>query len=155
MKCLCKDNNGIDRLMEYLGGPGTAGRRAELELHAQECAECRGLLRAWSALDEFRAPEVSANFDQKLYARIARENEAPWPVRMWRTLRPAGPVAWWKMAIPAAACAVLVAVLAVRVPYGAADGDKSAKVEPVNIEQVEQALDDMDLLSPVSPAGAL
>src|SRR5262245_5717539 len=144
MTCLCKEH-GFDRVMEYLGGAATPERRAELEAHAQTCIECRRLIRAWDALDEYEAPEVSADFDAKLYARIAEQNRA-W-VR--RVVWPAGPIAWWKPAIPVAACAALLIALLVRVPGGApVDGNKQAKVEPVNIEQVEQTLEDLDLLAP-------
>src|SRR5258708_6103756 len=132
MTCLSKDKDGIERLMEYLGGPSTAERRAELEQHAQECVECRGLLRAWNALDEYTAPEVSEDFDSKLYARIAREKQSWWRRIFW----PAGPVAWWKPAIPLAACAAVLIALWVRVPVTHVDSDKQAKLEPVNIEQV-------------------
>ena len=135
------------RLMEYLGGASTAERRAELELHAEECIECRGLLRAWNALDEYTAPEVTADFDAKLYARIAEQKQSQSWIR--RVLWPAGPLAWWKPAIPVAACAALLIALLVSVPKaGPVDGNKQAKVEPVNIEQVEQALEDLELLAP-------
>jgi hypothetical protein len=152
MTCLCKDHDGIERLTEYLGGACTAERRAELELHAQECVECRGLLRAWNALDEYAAPEVSPDFDAKLYARIGQEKLGWWSgQRTWwqKTLWPSGPLAWWKPAIPVAACAALLIALLTRVPTSTpVDGSKQAKAEPVNIEQVEQALEDMDLLAP-------
>jgi len=144
MTCLCKDQDGIERLMEYLGGPSTAERRAELELHAQECLECRGLLRAWNALDEYAAPEVSTDFDAKLYARIAEDRQVWWRRMLW----PSGPLAWWKPVIPVAACAALLAALLIHVPGTAVDSDKQAKVEPVSIEQVEQALQDLELLAP-------
>jgi hypothetical protein len=145
MTCLCKDQDGIERLMEYLGGASTAERRAELELHAQECVECRGLLRAWNALDEYQAPEVSPDFDAKLYARIAVDRQSWWKGTLW----PSGPMAWWKPVIPVAACAALLVALVVHTP-SPADLDKQAKLspEPLNIEQVEQALEDLDLLAP-------
>jgi len=148
MTCLCKDQDGIERLMEYLGGPAPAEqwaeRRAELELHAQECPECRGLLRAWNALDEYAAPEVSTDFDAKLYARIAEDRQVWWRRMLW----PSGPLAWWKPAIPVAACAALLVALLIHVPSTSVDSDKQAKAEPVSIEQVEQALQDLELLAP-------
>ena len=127
----------------------------ELELHAQECQQCRGLLRMWTALDEYAAPAVSADFDQRLYARLAEEPARD--QRSWarRVLWPSGPLAWWKPAIPVAACAALAVALLVRGPDGGASpagGD--AKVEPVNIEQVEQVLQDLDLLAPALAQGA-
>ncbi len=48
----------------------------------KECAECRRLVEAqrtvFSALDQWAAPEVSADFDKKLYARIAADKPSFW-----------------------------------------------------------------------------
>jgi hypothetical protein len=106
--------------------------------------ECRGWLRAWNALDEYAAPEVSPDFDAKLYARIAQDKPAGWRRVLW----PSGPLAWWKPAIPVAACAALLIALLVHAPGTRVDSNKQAKVEPVNIEQVEQTLEDLELLAP-------
>jgi anti-sigma factor RsiW len=152
MTCLKNNKEGADILIEYLAGTLDPARQAALERHAAECPECRGLLGVWTTLDEFKAPEVSPDFDARLYARIAAEKSAPW----WRRLLwPAGPIAWWKPAIPVAACAALAVALIVRGPAGGpADGNKQAKVEPVSMEQVEQALEDLELLAPVPAQGA-
>jgi anti-sigma-K factor RskA len=176
MNCLYKNKPGADILAEHLleeYGAGTLDpvRRAELDRHVEECAECRGLLEVWNRLDGFEAPAVSENFDQRLYARIAAEKQLPW----WRRILLPSATVWrpswrhlWRPALPlAAACAVLVLALMVRDPDAtsnatktATDPVKQATVEPVknsDVDQLVQALDDLELLSPVtqSSSGAI
>ena len=49
--------------------------------HVAECAECAEELasmeKTWKLLDEWQAPEPSAFFDAKLYARLRVEQEKP------------------------------------------------------------------------------
>ena len=138
MICLSSNPHGADLLIEYLGGTLDPARTAELEQHMEGCADCRGLVNVWTALEEWKAPEVSPDFDARLYARIAEAERTPW----WRKT-------WWKPAVPLAACAALVAgFLAIRSPEPTEP--LKAKVEQVNIEQVEQALEDIALLTPQS-----
>ena len=141
MICLSLDKQGPDILIEYLDRTLDPLRAAELERHLEECADCRGLVGVWNTLDEWVAPEVSSGFDQRLYARIAAEKRAPW--WSWGKLA-------WKPAIPLAACAGLLAgFLLVRAPETAPP--LKAQIEPVSMEQVEEALEDMDLLVPPAP----
>jgi hypothetical protein len=113
--------------------PDTA---SAFERHVGCCAVCReaaALQRAvWTALDEWHALPVSPDFDQRLSARIAdTKNRAWW---RWRLLLP------WRFLLPVAACVALGAVLLVRQP---------AAAPPPPIEQVQHALDDMDLLNQI------
>ena len=52
----------------------------EAKKHAAECSACAGELagmeRTWKLLDEWQAPEPSAFFDAKLYARLRQEKES-------------------------------------------------------------------------------
>ena len=138
MTCLRDNLKGADLLMGYLEGTLSAEERAELDSHAMECVECRGLLAVQGMLEE-QVPEVSADFDARLYARIQREEQKKW----WRLL--------WRPAIPlAAAAAVLVVMFVARTPVAPVDDPKQASVDRVEIEQLEQALDDLELLMPVS-----
>ncbi len=94
----------------------------------------------WRALDEWEAPPVAHDFDQRLYARIG--NEVSWWDRLWRPvfLRRGLPVA-------AAAAAVIAAVLMVR-PGAAPEpvAPRSAVVDTVSPDQAEQALQDMETM---------
>jgi hypothetical protein len=112
---------------------------AELARHIQECADCCGLASVWERLDEFAVPEVTPGFDARLYARIARE-EARLSWTSWRRWL------WPPVAPLAAAAAVAALVLFLNVP-GSPDAAKQAS--KAEIEQVAQAVDDLDLLTPL------
>jgi len=140
----------------------------------------------WEMLDAWTPLEVSRNFDARLYARIAEERAAPaWRQWLGRLFRPATPYQWWKPAVSlAAAGAMLSLALLVGLPdklpfahtaapvYKAQTAYKSAyknttaqsapgslaASEDIDLEQVQQALDDMELLTPVgsqSPSSPL
>jgi hypothetical protein len=51
----------------------------EAKQHVAECSACAeemaGMERTWKLLDEWQAPEPSAFFDAKLYARLREEKE--------------------------------------------------------------------------------
>jgi len=162
MDCLLNARDGAETLIDYCAGTLDAARAAALEQHALSCGECRRMLEAqravWTSLDELPASSFDATrFDQQLYARIAREDASPWWLRAWRNLsQPAMPWNSWKPAVSlAAACAVLTVGFLVRLPEGA-DGSRfeKARMEVVDMEQVEQALEDLEMLTPVAAAPA-
>jgi anti-sigma factor RsiW len=138
-------------LLNYSAGALDAARAAEVARHVEACADCRRVVEVWQTLDHWTPPAVSRDFDTRLYARIAEENAAPvW--RRWalRIFQPAIPVAIWKPAVSlAAACAVLAVGLVVRTP-SPTDQTKQVRVENVDIEQVANALDDLEILTPKS-----
>lgn len=139
MICLSKNEQGADLLAGYLAKTLDGARMAELDRHIRECADCRGLATVWERLDEFAAPEVTPGFDARLYARMAagETRRAAW----WRR--------WlWRPVAPLAVAAALMALaLFVHVP-GTPDAPK--QTNKTEIEQVAQALDDMDLLIPIT-----
>jgi anti-sigma factor RsiW len=145
----------IDELIDYCAGDLNAARSGEIARHVAECDECRGIVEAqravWFALDKYAAPEVSMDFDAKLYRRIAQEEAAPlW--RRWalRIFEPALPVAFWKPAVSVlAACGVLAIGLMVRTPQAAEPKQIHAE-HAVDIETVATALDDLEMLTPTS-----
>src|SRR5579871_5119658 len=157
MNCLVESREGAEILVDYCARTLPPERAAEVAAHLAECAECRKLVDAqaevWETLERWQAPEVSAGFDQKLYARIARENAEPsWKRWVRRILQPAVPVAFWKPAVSlAAACAVLTVALVVHEPVRPVAPAKQAHAESVDIEQVAKALDDLEILTPTSP----
>src|SRR5579883_3299566 len=157
MECVTKIKDGAEVLMDYASGALSAARVAEVERHIQSCAACRDLFAAqralWTGLDQFTAPEVSADFDERLYARIAQEDAAPlWKRWALRLLEPAVPVAVWKPAVSVAAiCAVLTVGLVLRNPAIPEKAHTQIRAEhTVDIEQVADALDDLELLTPGS-----
>ena len=138
MICLSKNEQGADLLTGYLAKTLDTARMTELDRHVQECAECRGLVTVWERLDEFAAPEVTPGFDGRLYARIAAEEArgTSW-FRRWL----------WRPIAPLAAAAAVVALAFYMHPFGTRDA--SGQASKAEIEQVAQAVDDLDLLTPI------
>ena len=143
---ICPKQNKQDEqiLLEYCSGKLDEHRFREVENHAAECAACAAWIaeqRAlWSALDEFRAPQVSPEFNARLYQRIEERQRGGWWKQFWRT-------AWKPTLATAAAGAALAIGLTVSVPRSS-DPPKKASVESVDMDQVEHALEDLDLLTP-------
>jgi hypothetical protein len=150
MNCITKNDNGAEILLDYSLGKSVLGKSgdvqvAELENHIQGCEECRRVVDAQKfaleALDDFRAPEVSPDFDRKLYARIAM-NEAKqsfWARFGWKPVLPIG-----------LAAAALSLALVIRTPDPIDSAPKQTKIEKTDIEHLEQTLDDIDMLTPSS-----
>jgi len=137
MICLNKNEQGAELLTGYLAKTLDAAGMAEVDRHIQDCAECRGLVSVWEKLDEFAAPEVTPGFDARLYARIAAEDaNRPW----WRRLL-------WRPAVPLVAAGALVGLGLLMVPRSPNAGKQA---NTTDIEQVAQAVDDMDLLTPIA-----
>lgn len=142
-------------VIDYCAGTLGPRERADFERHLVDCEPCSRVVTAqrevWETLDRWTPPEVSTNFDARLYSKIAREDEAPaWVRWIRRILRPPVPMTAWKPAVSlAAACAVLAAGLMVRAPHPGSHAPQ-VRSERVDIDQVQTALDDIDVLMPPS-----
>ncbi len=163
MDCIKNNKQRAEILTDYCAGVLDPAVALEIDTHTGECAECRDLVEAqrvvWKMLDAWTPLEASRNFDDRLYARIAAEQAEPgWRQWLRRVFLPATPYRLWKPAVSlAAAGAVVGLALIVRVPeQPAAPSHQSVSVqaaagsEEIDLEQVQQALDDMELLTPVS-----
>ena len=150
MICLdLKKDKDAEILLNYATGLLAPAQVLELEQHAGHCSSCAKLLTAqrevWTALDTFSVPDVSVNFDQLLYARIAAEQQQALWARWWKRWFVEFPA--WKPALAGAvACAVLAVGLTVRAPH-ADNSTKQASIDN-DIEQVEQVLEDLEMLTP-------
>ena len=142
--CPTKDKQSAEILLEYCAGTLDPDRALEFEKHAAECAECGRQVASqralWQTLDQWTPAEIPPDFDARLYARIAREEATP-PWKSWFT--------WgWKPALlMAAACAAIVIGLYVHQPQ------PPTRTDTVDIDQVEHALEDLDMLTPLPAAG--
>jgi hypothetical protein len=147
MICFTNHKEGAEILLQYSGGKLDAAQMREADLHVESCAECRLLVAAqravFAALDDFDAPAVSADFDQKLYARIAAERPT-----FWHRWLPVTPIVWWKPAVPVALAALALSALFVVRTSNSGSTQQQPAIGKADVEQVEQALDDMDLLAP-------
>ncbi len=152
MQCPKENGNAAELMIAYVAEALEPATQIALERHIAVCADCRDMAArqktVWDALDHWKPAPISPDFDEKLYHRIAQEEQQGW----WRclasanwswALRPAMPVA--------AACAALIVAFLIRGPLS--DRDAAPQVQPqVSIEQVERALDDVDLLKQLTPA---
>ena len=133
-------------LLSYVDRQLDPDKMETLHRHVAICPDCarvvEGQRAVWQALEQWEPIAVSADFDDRVMARIAAE-PSPW----WRRLLQAAPtLGWWKPAMPlAVACAAL---LAVAVWHGPASGDKpaGATMDSAEAQQVEEALNDLDML---------
>jgi anti-sigma factor RsiW len=163
MNCPTKRNEDAEILLDYCARRLSPLQTAEFEVHLKQCADCSRLVDAqkevWGALEAWTPSPVSTNFDARLYARIAREQAAPaWQLWLRRVLQPALPYPFWKSAVPLiAACALLAVGLTVRMPEATHAVQPQLRADKVDIEQVEQALEDFDILTPPAqaPAGSM
>jgi hypothetical protein len=129
--------------------------------HLADCPACRqefdDLRATWALMDEWTAPEPSAYFDTRLYARL-REAETAAPESLWQRmaalLRPVGN----RGLRPAMAGALAVAVLlgggtaATLLTHHGSNPSASPTVNDLRIyDNNAQALQQMDLLDESGP----
>jgi anti-sigma factor RsiW len=174
MRCPIEVGNEAETMVAFATGRLTPAEQGAFELHMAECAECRRLADAqksvWSALDAWRVPSVSEDFDHRLQARIAADERRPWWQRQWDSLSHPGLWFSWKPVLPvAAACVLLLGVFLLHnpiavngVPANPPAAVQTHDAQKVDVDQVERALDDIDMLNqldvpasvPHAPAGS-
>ena len=142
----CREETEL--LLEYAAGGLDAADREAVERHMEACGPCRefvaGQRAVWAALDRWETPPVAEDFDRRLYARIARESS--WWDRITRLFSSA-PI---RRGLPVVAAAglVLAAFLVINrsEPAPLAPPAAARQVEPLGPDQVETALQDMEML---------
>jgi len=152
MNCLTQFGENSELLLAYSAGKLNPETKAEWDRHLETCAGCRELVRrqesVWAALDAWEAAPVSPDFDRRLYHRI--EQEVSWWDRLLRPFRPM----LVRQALPVAAAllVMLTASSLYRQPASLqpAPQTESAQLENVQPEQVENAVQAMQMLSDFS-----
>ncbi|MFN3325008.1 MAG: anti-sigma factor family protein [Bryobacteraceae bacterium] len=137
-----------EALVAYSAGRMGAARARELERHIADCEHCARFCReqqaVWGALDGWQAAAISRDFDHRLMARIEAHTRRPQWLRWTEAL------AGWRVAAPALALGLVVAVGIFVTGDGAPDPGLTARsveiAEPVDFDQVESALDDLEML---------
>lgn len=157
MHCPLQNGEIAEVLLDYWARKLPPTVASEVDRHVQSCAECSAYCSAqghvWSAMDNWEPPPVSENFDRELYARIDGFEKKNWVRRL------VGERFAWRPALSlGAACTALILGLMVRgpvmqpVPVAPQNYETSkADVEP---EQVEQALEDLEMLKQLSVSTA-
>jgi hypothetical protein len=148
MNCPIRTEETAELLLAYTARRLDPARTAVLEDHMNVCPQCAefraGQELVWQALDAWEAPSVTPDFNRRLYQRIEAEATAPWYKRLFTTR-----LTMWKPAIPLAAAGLVVAVAFVLdhpVPMPPPTASPAIRVSVAEAEQVENALDDLQLL---------
>ena len=150
MNCPLEIGGNADYLLDYAAGKLNASARAQMEQHMDACPACRefagGQQALWQALDSWDPAEVSMDFDRRLYRRIEQR-----PLSWWSRLTSPLDLAF-RHAVPVAAAAGVVLMagfLMFRptvVPLTPSPQSAEVVVESLQPDQVETALDDMEML---------
>ncbi len=153
VRCPLQSGDEGAALLSYLDRRLDPDAAEALDRHVAICPDCAHVLEAqrtvWRALEQWEPVAVSADFDDRLMARIAAEKPAD---SWWRRLFAFGGMggsSWWKPAMPvAAACVVLIAVAAWRGGPGTSQPGElpAATMDSAEVQQVEDALSDLEML---------
>lgn len=149
-------NRMENRMLEYLDGRLSHGRRSEAEAHLEICEACRLRVKEFRAvsglLDELPAIEPSAAFDARILARVAAE---PKRHGFW---------AWIALSPRVAFAAALLVLLVVWSGNRPTDSDtypfhltaaNMGAEEHIRMVRDLQVLEDYDVLSDFEPLANL
>jgi len=145
MNCPMEAREGSEILLDYTAGKLEPHAAAGIEAHLENCAACRTFARnqrlVWNALDSWEGEPVSADFDRKLFAKIEQTHVSWWA-------RLTGPLMHHAVPVAAAAAVMVLAGLMLQRPavQPVTPQQESAQVETLAPEQVQTALDDMEML---------
>jgi len=153
MNCPMESREGEELLLNYVSGALDTQEAAAFDQHILDCSSCRELANGqkavWGALDLFEPASISADFDRRLYARI--EKVSWWNRWLDRTVAALSAPMLTHRGLPIAAAAAVLAIAGFiwEHPYQRVDRPQSplsAEVQTVQPEQVQHALDDMEML---------
>ena len=143
---------GSELLLGYVSGAADTDTSAALKNHIEACAPCQKFVReqraVWDLLDAFEPEPVSADFNRRLYQRI--DQPVTWRERFagsWQTFR-----FWHGLPVAGAlAAALIVGGVIWQMPSSKPSHHYSkapitAKVDALQPDQLESALDDMEML---------
>ena len=146
-----------EAIIAYGAGTFPAVGNLAIRQHLETCDLCKSAVEAqrevWSALDAWTPAPVPQNFDERVYARIDAYQQQSWWQRSLGSLSGK----WsWKPAMPVAvACTVLVAAFLLNSPepkHLPPASVQHALDRGVDVQQVERALDDLDMLKQLGVA---
>jgi anti-sigma factor RsiW len=156
MKCPIETQENPELLLAYCAGKLNPETQISVERHLAVCAACREFQTSqqavWEALDAWDAMPASADFDRRLYQRIEEERaRASWWSRLVQPFRPVFEQSAMGRSVPlaAAACLLVLAGILLHQPNSVSNVSEDLTVdraEVVQVDQVERALDDMEML---------
>lgn len=145
MQCPQK-NQATEILLDYCAQKLKPETAALVESHIAGCPECKAFTDAqknvWEALEDWNEIPISNNFDQRLYAKIEQQDRQSWWTRLHL------PLGWRPALSLGAATIALFGILFLNRPV---QDPNQPKLGTEELEQVEQALDDLEMLKQISP----
>ena len=157
VNCPLRKEETAHILLDYSAGRLDTAATSVLERHMESCPECAAFrveqAAVWNALDAWEPSPVSPDFNRRLWQRIDAAEAAPWYERLAESLR----IAAWKPVLPLTAAILIVAAgFLFDHPGGRSPlpGAAANSVSVTEAEQVEQALDDIQLLRQLNTAAA-
>jgi hypothetical protein len=157
MICPLRKEETAHLLLDYSAGRLDAVRVAVLQQHMESCADCAAFrlqqAAVWDAMDDWQPAPVSPDFNQRLWQRIEAGDSAPWYERLAESLR----FAHWKPVLPLTAAILMIAAgFLLDHPGGKISVQSGStvanSVSVTEADQVEQALDDIQLLRQLNAA---
>jgi anti-sigma factor RsiW len=152
---LISGEENADILLDYCNRKLDPALAELFEQHMESCAACRAFSESqsavWNALDAFEAMPISPDFDRRLFERIERDEQRSWWTRLRNRLALSG-TSIWKPAIPIAALALLAAGIWMRpapTSIEVIEPTKMATMDRVDPEQIDAAVEDMEMLRQV------
>jgi anti-sigma factor RsiW len=155
MKCPIETQENAELLLAYCARKLDPETQITLERHLAICPACREFQTSQQAvceaLDAWDAMPVSADFDRRLYQRIEQEAaHASWWSRLVQPFRPMfeGSMMGRSVPLAAAACLLVLAGIILQQPNGVSVSEDLTvdRAEVIQVDQVERALDDMEML---------
>jgi len=151
-----------DVLLDYTAGCLDPAQAVLFERHADKCARCAELRAAqaavWRSLDEWKPAPVGGGFNRELWRKIDADAEQAYSWR--RSLAAATQFGFWKRAAPLAVAVALV-VTGFMLDHSAGRRGTPQTNTPGTVvltaseaDQLERALDDIQLLGDVDAASA-
>jgi hypothetical protein len=161
MRCPIENADHAELLLDYCARKLSGRPLEEFERHLVLCLKCKEFCSRqealWNTLDVWEAEPVGEQFDSKLYARIESfENRSWWQRMAGRGFarRPAVSLA--------GACAALAVALLVHgpanqpriAPVNVRETRETTRVDALEPEQIERALEDLEMLKQLSPSNS-
>jgi anti-sigma factor RsiW len=139
MQCRLGIEESRELVVGYAAGTLDARARVSFERHIESCVECANAAAEqqslWLALDEWRGVAVSRDFDRSLRSRIGGMDRG---------------ANWWRSWRPAVAAAGIVLGVGLWLNQRAVERPATPPAQPAQMQNLEHALDDMDLLGQLS-----
>lgn len=149
--CILNNQEQEELLLGYCTSKLDAETARTYTRHLVSCEHCRDLVQMQKLVDEsladWQAPELSQDFDRKLFARIRAEEANPkaWWQQVFSTQFFS--TSWaWKPALGIALVTIALALFITRSPDTTSLAQQSDSIQASEMEQVELALDDIEAL---------